>query len=244
MTEIAEKWGFGMAPPKRQTQLRRRDAVRFTIEVISNSSHTSLTELEAGMISETKGLFTRVFKADQWDWFTVNSQLGFPGPGLAKTISERLSDLRKSGIKGDERAYRSAQEILRELPTRKCLGVFLGNVSIRDEPGAGWIYILSTRDNPRLLKIGMTTRTVEERAKEINGVTGVAVPFGVRRCWRVMSPLSAERLVHNALCASRLRNDREFFRVDFSEATKTICATLQAHSLELRTLDKLAALSL
>ena len=65
------------------------------------------------MISETKGLFTRVFKADQWDWFTVNSQLGYPSVKLAKKISERLGDLRKSNIECDEAAYRIAQGGLR-----------------------------------------------------------------------------------------------------------------------------------
>jgi hypothetical protein len=243
MTEIAEKWGFGMAPPKQDTQLRRRAAVQFTVEAISNSSFALLSQPEETMISETKGLFTRIFKADQWDWFTVNSQLGYPSPNLAKKISEQLSDLRKSGIKGDETGYRTAQTILRALPTRKCLGVFLGNISVSEEVGAGWIYILSTRDNPTLLKIGMTNRTVEQRAREISGATGVAVPFGVRRCWRVMTPSKAEQLVHGALLNSRLRNDREFFRIDFVEAAKIISATLQNNELELRTLDNLAALS-
>jgi hypothetical protein len=89
----------------------------------------------------------------------------------------------------------------------------------------------------------MTNRTVEQRAREINGATGVAVPFGVRRCWRVMTPLKAEQLVHGALSHSRLRNDREFFRIDFIEAAKIISDTLQDHELELRTLHNLAALS-
>jgi hypothetical protein len=243
MTEVAEKWGFGMAPPKRDTRIRRKAAVQFTVAVISDSSFVSFTEAEKEMISETKGLFTRVFKADQWDWFTVNSQLGYPSVKLAKKISERLSDLRKSNIECDEAAYRIAQGALRTLPTRKCLGVFLENVSIKDEIGAGWIYILSTRDNPTLIKIGMTTRTVEQRVKEINAATGVAVPFGVRQCWRVMTPLKAEQIVHSSLSDFRVRNDREFFRIDFLDAKRMISAALQDYRLELRTLDNLASLT-
>src|SRR5258708_19740663 len=113
MAEIAEKWGFGMAPPKRETRLRRRAAVQFTVEAISNSSFALLSEPEEKMISETKGMFTRVYKADQWDWFTVNSQLGYPSPNLAKKVSEQLSGLRKSGIEGNNLEYQPAQKILK-----------------------------------------------------------------------------------------------------------------------------------
>jgi hypothetical protein len=54
----------------------------------------------------------------------------------------------------------------------------------RDTPrqfgSRGFIYILSTRSQPRYLKLGMTQRTVEIRVKEINAATRVLVPFGVR----------------------------------------------------------------
>ena len=243
MAEIFEKWGFGMAPPKRETQSQRRNAVQFVVKIISDSSFAKLTQDELGLVSETKGLFTRVFKADQWDWFTVTGQLGYPSASLAKRISERLADLRKSSIGNDMEGYTAALRALRQLPTRKCLGVFLGTVSIKDENGAGWIYVLSTRDNRSLLKIGMTTRTVEERVKEINGATGVAIPFGVRRCWRVIDPVKSEQTVHQALSNFRLRYDREFFRSDFFEAADIISTALADTKLELRTLDSLAALS-
>jgi len=59
--------------------------------------------------------------------------------------------------------------------------------------------VLSTREQPDFLKIGMTTRTVEERVREINTATGVLIPFGVRRCWRVMDPSRSEKLIHSAL---------------------------------------------
>jgi hypothetical protein len=92
-----------------------------------------------------------------------------------------------------------------------------------------------------LLKIGMTRRTVEDRVREINAATGVAIPFGVRCCWRVKEPSAAERLIHAALADYRVRSDREFFRLDFHEAKRRIQAALQDTDLELRTLNSLIA---
>jgi hypothetical protein len=42
------------------------------------------------------------------------------------------------------------------------------------------IYIPSTREAPRIVKIGYTTRDPMTRVKEINGAAGVVIPFGVR----------------------------------------------------------------
>lgn len=89
----------------------------------------------------------------------------------------------------------------------------------------------------------MTTRTVEQRANEINGTTGVAVPFGVRRCWRVSDPHAVERMVHSQLADYRLRNDREFFRVDFPVAAKILDDAIGVSGMEIRTLDALASLT-
>jgi hypothetical protein len=138
----------------------------------------------------------------------------------------------------------TARVNLLRLPVRRCLSVFLGLTQIVDEAGAGWIYILSTREHKDLLKIGMTTRTVEMRAHEINNATGVAIPFGVRRCWRVSDPDRAEKTVHAALYDYRVRTDREFFRVDFVVAARLSQEAITGSGLEIRTLNALAALNI
>jgi T5orf172 domain len=241
--EVFEKWGFGMAPPKTLMQQNRLIAARYVCSVIDGDADpkTDIQKLEH--ISTVKGLFTRVFKEDQWDWFTVRGQLGYPSPLIAKYISEQLYSLRRATTEDDLAAFGKARVELQRLPARKCLGAFLGKLKILDESGAGWIYVLSTREYMDLLKIGMTTRSVEERVREINGATGVAIPFGVRGCWRVTQPARAEKLVHELLHANRVRGDREFFRADFQDVSLTIRTALQESDLEIRTIAKLAALS-
>src|ERR1700740_2822682 len=197
--EIAEKWGFGMAPPKPTTQRERTIACAKLLELLNAKERPKAREELLSRLSVTKGLFNRVVREDQWDWFTVASQLGYPSRGLARLIADELSNLRSAIRDDDDAAFRMAHANLSRVLVRRCLSVFLGLAQIVDEVGAGWIYILSTRELKDLLKIGMTMRTVETRAQEINGATGVAIPFGVRRCWRVSDPYRAEKMVHAAL---------------------------------------------
>ena len=231
-----------MAPPKPVTQSDRIAACRHLLAVLSSRHLPNSDERCLHLLSTTKGLFNRVVREDQWDWFTVCGQLGYPSRRLSMDISDGIRSLR-SAIKEQNRvAFDRAHTKLCRLPTRACICVLLGTASVPDEPDAGWIYVLSTRELPDLLKIGMTTRTVEQRAREINNATGVAIPFGVRRCWRVSDPSRAERLVHSVLQRYRIREDREFFRVSFGVAAQSIEAEIGDGYLELRTVYALGGL--
>lgn len=239
---VTEKWGFGMAPPKSATQRDRAVACRRVMEFLNESESRKTDEQLLEQLSIVKGMFNRIAREDQWDWFTVSAQFGYPSNSLAKAIAERISGLRSAIRDGDAAAEEIEFKNLLRLPTRQCLSVFLGLKRITDEANAGWIYILSTRELKDLLKIGVTTRNVERRANEINGATGVAIPFGVRRCWRVKEPRKAEKLIHEALISYRLRNDREFFKMDFALAAQLTHKVIRDNGLEIRTLNALASL--
>jgi len=242
LIEVFEKWGFGLAPPKSKTQRARVKAAHEVLGLLENPASGSVKAGELDSLSAVKGLFNRVVRQDQWDWFTVARHLGYPSAGISKVIAEQLSALRIARRNGDTHAGLEAWSALRRLPTQKCLEIFIGRLAITDENGAGWVYILSAREFPSLLKIGMTTRSVEDRAREINSATGVPIPFGVRSCWRVKDPQAAERLVHSSLLVYRIRGDREFFKIDFFKARDMITNVLSSASLEIRTLNALTSL--
>lgn len=237
--EIAQKWAFGMAPPKPVTQQRRQSAARLVIHTLDDAQ---IQDGVADALSEIKGLFTRIARQDQWDWFTVSAALGYPSSRISWLVSDTLAAYRRDVLAGTTLTSSSAGLLLRRLPVRRCLAVFLGDARIKDEPDAGWLYYLSTREQRDIAKIGMTTRTVEERVREINSATGVLNPYGVRACWRVSDPRSAERLVHAALRPHRIRADREFFRIDYRHARELVDRLLRDQHLEIRTLDALTAL--
>lgn len=219
--KVEQKWGFGMAPVKPEVMSKRLSQAREVLnclEGIPSDSH-SLTE----SLSQIKGLFTRIFKQDQWDWFTVWTQLGRPGTKTAKDISDALYLFRKSiTINGLEESDQIKQH-LKQLGLKYFLSYFL-NPPHNEENSEqiGKIYILSTRENKDILKIGYTNRTVEERVKEINSATGVLIPYGVRAMWIIKSAKEVEAELHSLLAPFRIRQDREFFQIDFSDAFKFI----------------------
>lgn len=79
----------------------------------------------------------------------------------------------------------------------------------------GFVYILI---NPSLqqnmLKVGMTTRSPEERAAEISRATGVPTPFFVAYKVSTSNCEVLEKTVHQKLKPYLYKNNREFFIVD------------------------------
>ncbi len=218
---VEQKWGFGMAPVKPAVQAERTRAVHLVTEVIDQplSQATYVPAVDA--CSVTKGLFTRCSIQDQWDWFTVWRQLGRPGRATCYDAAQRLYELRAAI------AHQNVQDV-------KKLGDQLASIGISDrlrhypneisslQKDAGYIYILSTREAREILKIGYTTRSVEERVREINSSTGVLIPYGVRALWVVSDAKTIESDVHHLLREFRIRRDREFFEIDYKKAFEII----------------------
>lgn len=86
----------------------------------------------------------------------------------------------------------------------------------------GYIYILHNPGHPvNLFKIGLTTKTVEERAKQLSGTPSVD-RFLIAHSWPVNDCILAEKIIHQALEKYRINEKREFFQIDFSEVLSII----------------------
>ena len=219
---VHQKWGFGMARVKPGTQERRNRAATAVLGLLKSASYPDSSI--ADDISEVKGLFTRCYKQDQWDWFTVWTQLGRPRRNTCISISETLGYLRQAVSQQDADRIPVLCERLRQAEAIVMLHGF-PNTRPKEYSGddrIGYIYIMSTRSHPSELKIGYTERTVEERAKEINRATGIFEPFGVRAVWTVLKAPQVERAVHDALAEYRGRVDREFFVLNYATAFEIV----------------------
>lgn len=81
----------------------------------------------------------------------------------------------------------------------------------------GWLYLMTNPAMPGLVKVGMTTRSPEERAQELAS-TGVPMPFTVAAAWAVDDVRAAERAAHAALARHRVDDAREWFRLSADQA--------------------------
>lgn len=227
--QIEQKWGFGMAPMKTDVEARRERNCAAVGNCLEDPSLARIMSLLAAdgkdALGDVKGLFTRCWLQDQWDWFTVWRRLGQPGRVRCRDISYAFKQLRADAVAGDDEAVKRSAGQLRHLGASFSINVFLRRASV--SVAKGQVYILSTREQRDFLKIGYTERSVEERVREINSATGVAIPFGVRALWMVSDAPEMERRIHALLAQYRIRSDREFFLMKYEEAFRRINAFIR-----------------
>jgi hypothetical protein len=92
----------------------------------------------------------------------------------------------------------------------------------------GYVYILSNRSMPGLLKVGYTTRSVVDRVHELNS-TGVPTSFYVELYFEVNDALKGERLLHKALGIHHFK--KEFFKVSVAKAVEESKKLIYSDSL-------------
>lgn len=84
----------------------------------------------------------------------------------------------------------------------------------------GWLYVLANAAMPSLLKIGYTTKTVEQRVRDLSCHTGVPSPFTCVYRGRVPDPAGLEAQVHQLLSEHSFA--KEFFRLELTVAIDAI----------------------
>lgn len=85
-----------------------------------------------------------------------------------------------------------------------------------------YIYVLVNRSIPNMVKIGMTTRSVDERAREINKATGVPTPWIPVYSFPCYASGILEKRIHEYLAPYRVNEDREMFGITSNTAQQII----------------------
>ena len=84
------------------------------------------------------------------------------------------------------------------------------------------VYVLTNKEMPGICKIGYTSKNdINERTKKLY-TTGVPHPFDVYCVFKVKDGKKLESIVHKIYDKSRIRPDREFFRIDPEHVKQTI----------------------
>ncbi len=90
----------------------------------------------------------------------------------------------------------------------------------------GYVYILTNPSMPGLVKIGKTTRDVDQRANELFQ-TGVPTPFKVEEYFLTPDCGELETVCHSCLSASRVSSSREFFKIPVEDAIRRVQMQLE-----------------
>lgn len=83
----------------------------------------------------------------------------------------------------------------------------------------GWVYVLTNKAMPDIVKIGFSTKHPELRALELDG-TGVPHRYDVAYTALVNNPYTVEQNVHSMLVTNH--ENKEFFRISVNEAISAI----------------------
>jgi len=85
-----------------------------------------------------------------------------------------------------------------------------------------YVYVLVNKSVPGMVKIGMTTSTPDERARQISAATGVPTPWISVYSFECYRSDLLEDEVHEYFAAQRVNEHREMFAVDSYTAQKAI----------------------
>ena len=96
----------------------------------------------------------------------------------------------------------------------------------RREDSRGFIYVMTNPSMPGLVKIGTTTVSPQDRAKQISQNSGVPTPFIVASEYRSAQAAQVEKLVHETLKSTRVSANREFFAISAEDADAAISAAI------------------
>lgn len=92
----------------------------------------------------------------------------------------------------------------------------------RDGEEDQWVYVMSNPTMSGVLKIGYTKNDPYERARQLSGATGVALPYKVEYAFKCFNGEQLEHEVHHRLTALRLNSHREFFQIELEQAIGAI----------------------
>src|SRR5205807_8586840 len=76
------------------------------------------------------------------------------------------------------------------------------------------VYVLTNEAMPGLIKIGLTTDSVEARLTQLSSHTGVPLPLECYFAAEVDDSARIERILHQLFAEFRINPRREFFRLD------------------------------
>jgi len=136
--------------------------------------------------------------------------------GYWKTLSPNEIGMDKKGNQITGKTWVNRKESYYQANTDELI-IERKKEKIFSDKNAGYIYVMRNAYQPKnTYKIGLTTNTTSERAKQLSK-TSVPDKFQVMREWNVRDCYQAEKEIHTILDRYRIDPRREFFQLDMKE---------------------------
>ncbi len=97
----------------------------------------------------------------------------------------------------------------------------------------GWVYVITTKTMPNLVKVGFSTKDPELRAIELNN-TGNPHPYKVEYDVLVNNPKNVEQATHDLLKSKNYHENKEWFSCTVREAIAAIKAVAEQQNIQIR----------
>ncbi|TLX15867.1 hypothetical protein [Rhizobium sp. MHM7A] len=221
------KYGFGTFPIREDWDVRNA-AVQRVLSILDGNTVEKDNDTLAAL-STVKGLFSRVYVRDCWDWFTVCRQLAYPGHDLSKEISLALGNYRAAILSDDAGRQAELFSKLSELPVPEMLEHFIDlNVKgkhLIDE--AGFAFILWSQSKANEYFVGATTRTIDNTLKFVRERFPENAPYGVVGAYLVDDALEVRDLLKNEM--EDLYAYRGLYRGELVDIRERVESVIQRH---------------
>ena len=104
--------------------------------------------------------------------------------------------------------------------------------------GEGYVYVLGCKNQPGILKIGMTERTPVERLKDINRSAGVIFPWYILEAFPCKAPRAIEAQTHLELDKYRVNSHKEGFNLPLEDAVAVIKRIIDSYDAHTEPIQK------
>lgn len=219
---------FGISPLKAKTEYANREAVYQVRQYLTNQI-TTVEDIKLE-ISIVKGLFNRILRQDQWDWFIINTYFDYPYINDLAFIANHLNRLR---ISIRDNKTEEIDRVKKALWLSRCI-TYLDNY-LGYKPGLGtdtdYIFILTCSQTKDVLIIERGIREVQSKIKQANSGRDDGYEFFAYKGYKVKDSVLAEQLIYKELEQYRMTEDSGLFKVYCSQASKIIDTCLKENKL-------------
>lgn len=214
--------GFGTIPIPHREWSDRITATQVVLNVLNSKQLPKDSEPLQQSLSMVKGMFSRIYVGDCYDWFTTSRFLGHPSGELSKDISISIARIKGAIREQDAGLFNEMVDHITANYGNDMLDNYLDMAVRNGHPvrEEGWAYVLWSSSERDVVHVGAAGGEVEDVINRLNEESPGFHPYGVLAAWLVHDPVAAFNDIHEALDDYAMEDG--FFRVNFGVARDTV----------------------